>query len=114
MDAADPVAMTTLTPFDLATAGVLTARGGSEDGMQFPLHDPVTRLGRGLQADVILENPTVSRRHAIIVLSDGEAVLLDDNSLNGTWCNGERVEDRVVLRDGDVIALGTVTLRFAA
>lgn len=105
--------MTTLTPFDATTAGALTIRGGSKDGMQVALCDPVTRIGRGLQADVILEEPTVSRRHAIVVRRDDDVVLLDDNSLNGTWCNGERVTDRVVLRDGDVIALGTAVLRFS-
>jgi pSer/pThr/pTyr-binding forkhead associated (FHA) protein len=106
--------MTILTPFDTTTAGALTIRGGSQDGMVVALSDPVTRIGRGLQADLILEDPTVSRRHAIIVLRDGDAVLLDDNSLNGTWHNGARVEDRAVLHDGDVIALGAATLRFTA
>ena len=106
--------MTTLTPFDISTAGALTVRGGSQDGTELVLRDPVTRIGRGMQADLVLENPTVSRRHAIIILRDGDAVLLDDNSLNGTWHNGARVEDRVMLRDGDVIALGAATLRFTA
>jgi hypothetical protein len=45
--------MTSLTPFDLATAGVLTVRGGSQDGMELCLTEPVTRIGRGLQADLI-------------------------------------------------------------
>jgi len=106
--------MTSLTPFDLATAGVLTVRGGSQDGTELAITEPVTRLGRGLQADLILEEPTVSRRHAIVALRDGTATLLDDNSLNGTWCNGKRVQDAVELQDGDVIALGAVTLRYVA
>ena len=111
--------MTSLTPFDLATAGVLTVRGGSQDGMELELTDPVTRVGRGLQADLILENPTVSRRHAILVLRDGEVYLHDDNSLNGTWRNDERVRRRrrargrrpAALRRGDA-ALRRVTARW--
>jgi pSer/pThr/pTyr-binding forkhead associated (FHA) protein len=106
--------MTSLTPFDLATAGVLTVRGGPQDGTELTLTEPVTRVGRGLQADLILEDPTVSRRHAVIVLNDDGALLLDDNSLNGTWCNGERVADGVVLRHGDVIGVGAATLRYVA
>ncbi len=106
--------MTTLTPFDLATAGVLSVRSGSQHGMRLELTEPVTRIGRGLSADLILEDPTVSRRHAIVVLRDGEAVLHDDNSLNGTWCNGERIADAVVLRHGDVIRLGAASLRYEA
>jgi pSer/pThr/pTyr-binding forkhead associated (FHA) protein len=106
--------MTSLTPLDLATAGALTVRGGSQDGAELELVEPVTRIGRGLQSDLVIEDPTVSRRHAIVVLGDGTATLHDDNSLNGTWCNGERVTDGVVLRDGDVIALGAATLRYVA
>lgn len=106
--------MTSLTPFDLATAGVLTVRDGSQDGMELVISEPVTRIGRGLQADLILEDPTVSRRHALVVLRDGEVVLLDDNSLNGTWCNDARVGDGVVLSDGDVIRVGAATLRYLA
>ena len=41
-------------------------------------------------------------------------MLHDDNSLNGTRCNGERVTEGVELQDGDVIALGAATLRYCA
>ena len=70
--------------------------------------------GSRVQSDLVIEDPTVSRRHALVVLRDGTATLLDDNSLNGTWCNGERVTDGVELHDGDVIALGAATLRYVA
>ena len=106
--------MTSLTPFDLATAGALTVRGGSQDGTELEITQAVTRIGRGLQSDLRIEDPTVSRRHALVVLADGTATLLDDNSLNGTWCNGERVTEGVELRDGDVISLGAATLRYVA
>ena len=106
--------MTSLTPFDLATAGALTVRGGAQDGTEIEIAGPGTRIGRGLQSDLVIHDPTVSRRHALVVLRDWTATLLDDNSLNGTWCNGERVTDGVELRDGDVIALGAATLRYGA
>jgi pSer/pThr/pTyr-binding forkhead associated (FHA) protein len=106
--------MTSLTPFDLATAGALTVRGGSQDGTELVLTEPVTRIGRGLQSDLVIEDRTVSRRHALVVLREGSATLHDDNSLNGTWCNGERVTEGVELQDGDVIALGAATLRYGA
>ena len=69
------------------------------------------RLGRGIGADVVLEDRSVSRRHAVITCRDGEVVLLDDRSLNGVFVNEQRV-GQATLRDGDAIALGDVQMRF--
>src|SRR3954452_23684999 len=76
------------------------------------LHDGVTRIGRSITADVELEDMTVSRRHALIVQGDGQTVLLDDGSRNGTWLNGARI-GRARLNDGDEITLGRARLRYA-
>jgi len=76
-----------------------------------PIMGTVTRLGRSLSADVEIDDASVSRRHALIVRQDGETILLNDSSLNGTWHNGARVE-RAVLRDGDEISLGAAQLRY--
>ena len=71
----------------------------------------VTRIGRGLSADVHIDDTSVSRRHARVVERSGRAWLLDDRSMNGTWVNGKRV-DAAILSNGDEIVLGRVTLRF--
>ncbi|HEV2999636.1 MAG TPA: FHA domain-containing protein [Solirubrobacteraceae bacterium] len=79
-----------------------------------PLDREVVHLGRGLSAEVRLDDATVSRRHAVIVRRPGgEVAILDDRSMNGVWVNGERVTE-AVLSDGDEILLGRVPLRFAA
>ena len=54
-----------------------------------------TRVGRSLAADVRFDDPTVSRRHALIVRQPDGVRVLDDRSLNGVFVNGERVEWRV-------------------
>ena len=64
-----------------------------------------TRVGRSLAADVRFDDPTVSRRHALIVRQADGLRVLDDRSLNGVFVNGQRVEWRA-LRDGDEIVLG--------
>jgi len=64
-----------------------------------------TRVGRSLVADLRFEDPTVSRRHALIMREVTGMRLLDDRSLYGVFVNGRRVESRL-LRDGDLIALG--------
>jgi pSer/pThr/pTyr-binding forkhead associated (FHA) protein/DNA-directed RNA polymerase subunit RPC12/RpoP len=70
-----------------------------------------TRVGRSLAADVRFDDPTVSRRHALIVRQPDGVRVLDDRSLNGVFVNGERVEWRV-LKDGDEILVGRYRLGF--
>jgi FHA domain/Zinc-ribbon containing domain len=76
-----------------------------------PLQDGWTRVGRSLSAHLRLDDPTVSRRHALIYRDDEGAKVLDDRSLNGVFRNGERVE-LAELEDGDAVAVGRFTLHF--
>ncbi len=68
-------------------------------------------MGRSLAADVRFDDPTVSRRHALIVRQPDGVRVLDDRSLNGVFVNGERVEWRE-LQDGDEIVVGRYRLAF--
>jgi pSer/pThr/pTyr-binding forkhead associated (FHA) protein len=70
-----------------------------------------TRVGRSLAADVRFDDPTVSRRHALIVRQPDGVRVLDDRSLNGVFVNGERVEWRA-LKDGDEIVVGRYRLQY--
>jgi hypothetical protein len=70
-----------------------------------------TRIGRSLAADVRFDDPTVSRRHALIVRQPDGVRVLDDRSLNGVFVNGERIEGRL-LQDGDEIIVGRYRLSF--
>jgi predicted nucleic acid-binding Zn-ribbon protein len=78
-----------------------------------PLEREWTRVGRSLAADVRFDDPTVSRRHALIVKQADGVRVLDDRSLNGVFVNGERVEWRE-LHDGDEIVVGRYRLAFVA
>ncbi|HMJ02900.1 MAG TPA: FHA domain-containing protein [Conexibacter sp.] len=86
---------------------LLVAHGHEQ--RRVPLTRSITHLGRGFAATLQLEDPGVSRRHAIIVQRRGGARILDDRSANGTWVNGRRVFD-VELCDGDMIVLGRAVL----
>jgi pSer/pThr/pTyr-binding forkhead associated (FHA) protein len=70
-----------------------------------------TRIGRSLAADIRFDDPTVSRRHALIVRQPDGVRVLDDRSLNGVFVNGDRVEWRV-LSDGDEVVVGRHRLTF--
>ncbi|MGH2910909.1 MAG: FHA domain-containing protein [Solirubrobacteraceae bacterium] len=72
-----------------------------------------TRIGRSLAADIRFDDPTVSRRHALVVRQADDVRVLDDRSLNGVFVNGERIEWRA-LRDGDEIVVGRYRLTFVS
>ena len=80
-------------------------------GRAFRLTADVTHVGRGVTADVRLDDHTVSARHAIVVLRGDRLRILDDRSTNGTVVNGRRV-DEAELYDGDVVVLGRVVLTY--
>ncbi len=77
----------------------------------FALHSQWTRIGRSLAADVRFDDPTVSRRHALIVRGPDGVRVLDDRSLNGVFVNGDRVEWST-LQDGDEVLVGCHSLRY--
>ncbi len=84
---------------------------GPERKLLIPLGSAMLHIGRGLVADLRLDDSSVSRRHAILVPRPGGARILDDRSANGTFVNGRRVQ-QAELRGGDVIVLGRVVLRY--
>lgn len=100
--------------------GRLSARGGI--GSLRLLFESTTALltegdnllGRDETSVVVLDSSTVSRRHALIVVNDGRAVLEDLGSKNGTRLMGRRLEGPVVLADGDQIQVGALQLTFRA
>ena len=76
-----------------------------------PITQEWTRIGRSLAADIRLDDPTVSRRHALVCRQAGRVRVLDDRSLNGLFLNGERVEWHD-LADGDELIVGRYRLYF--
>ena len=83
-----------------------------EDGpdlVLLPLTGELMHIGRSPAADIVLDDASVSRRHALIARRGEQSVILDDR--NGVHVNGKRVSE-APLADGDVIACGHVTLRF--
>src|SRR5215210_6516256 len=101
-----------LTAEGLAPGRYLAIEDG-DDVVVIAVGEGSLRLGRGQASDVVLEDRSVSRRHAVITRRGGDVVLWDDRSLNGVHVNGERVR-QAALRDGDAIALGDVQMRFLA
>lgn len=84
----------------------------TDDGVKvLALPSGWTRVGRSLAAQIRFDDPTVSRRHALVHREEGPARLLDDRSLNGVIVNGERAEWHE-LADGDEVVIGRFRLYF--
>jgi hypothetical protein len=84
--------------------------GADSEPTLFRLPEGWTRIGRSATADLRLDDPTVSRRHALVVRTeDGDLRALDDRSLNGLFVNGKRVE-WTPLSDGDELEIGRYRL----
>lgn len=99
-----------MTPLQPVQAPVPTRAFVILDGERtLPLQQAVVSLGRRFDNHIILDDPRVSRAHAQLRLRFGHYVVYDLGSTGGTFVNGQRVEE-CVLRPGDVISLGGVTL----
>lgn len=89
------------------------ARGGDQElllALDWTGEPGELTIGRHYECDVVLADPSVSRRHARIIFRDGGWVLQDLASTNGTTVNGATV-GRCVLRPGDHLVLGRERLR---
>jgi signal transduction histidine kinase/pSer/pThr/pTyr-binding forkhead associated (FHA) protein len=86
---------------------------GPDKGRRFELPDAPTLIGRGSEQLPLTDN-TVSRRHAQLLPHDGNWVLKDLGSSNGTYVNGIRVDNTYDLKLGDQIRVGRSLLVFGA
>lgn len=83
---------------------------GDEVGREIPVSPPML-IGRDAACDVVFHSNMVSRRHLRLVVEDGELIVIDQRSSNGTELNGQPIE-RAVIKSGDSVLLGsTVKLK---
>jgi predicted nucleic acid-binding Zn-ribbon protein len=88
----------------------LVCRDDRGEVLDFEIGRGWIRIGRSVTADLQLDDPSVSRRHALVVSEPGESLrVLDDRSLNGVFVNGNLVEWGR-LGDGDELAVGRYRL----
>lgn len=89
---------------------VLVVTGGPAAGLRVAVERRLV-VGRR-DADVTIEDPELSRRHATVEPAAGEGLVVSDlGSTNGTWVNGTRIAVATVVRPGDELALGDSRMR---
>jgi hypothetical protein len=91
--------------------GMLVVVRGPNAGSRFLLDREVTTIGRHPDADIFLDDVTVSRRHAELHHSDEGVVVRDLGSLNGSYVNGERVDERLLVTSEE-LQIGRFKLLF--
>ncbi|MBG6083706.1 FHA domain-containing protein [Zhihengliuella flava] len=96
-----------------AGSALLIAHSGPNRGARFLLDEDLTTAGRHPEADIFLDDVTVSRRHAEFRRAQNGFQVVDAGSLNGTYVNHDRV-DAVILRQGAEVQIGKFRLTFYA
>src|SRR6059058_5672533 len=98
-------------PTGVAFASFLVRSGGLM-GQRLPVKTPVVNLGRADYNDIVLPDPSISTSHAKLQRREGVWVLVDLDSTNGTFVEGERVQGEAPLGPGTMVRLGDVQLLF--
>lgn len=100
--------METITRLADNTALLISTRGALS-GSRYLLDEDTVTVGRDPRSDILLDDSTVSRSHAVFRRVPGGYMVQDVGSLNGTYVNRQRV-DEAVLRNGDEIMIGKYRL----
>jgi pSer/pThr/pTyr-binding forkhead associated (FHA) protein len=99
---------------ELTTDGpaLVVRSGGGRAGEHFVPQAERTTIGRSPDCDIFLDDVTVSRKHAVLVEQNGDYVIEDHGSLNGTFVNRKRIEAGTRLESGDEVQIGKYRLSF--
>lgn len=86
---------------------------GDNDKQRHPITRTICRIGRGKDNELVLDDSSISRRHAEIHRNvHGSFDIIDMNSMNGVFVNGEKV-GKAMLQEGDEIEVGDIALKFS-
>jgi pSer/pThr/pTyr-binding forkhead associated (FHA) protein/DNA-binding CsgD family transcriptional regulator len=86
----------------------------TRSGERIPILRSPFLIGRATESHLRFPVPDVSRRHAILAITEGVWWLMDMGSRSGTWLNGSRLHQAAMVEPGDVIGLGSVSLKLHA
>jgi DNA-binding winged helix-turn-helix (wHTH) protein len=83
---------------------ILIAQTGPLNGQRWHIEDSIL-IGREDGCEIVIPSRQVSRHHARFLFTPEGTLLEDLGSKNGTFCNGQLIEDQVLLKDGDVVSI---------
>lgn len=91
--------------------GWVVALNGAHNGEDFRLHPGKNTVGTAADADIVLTDKKISRKHAVIRYEGGQFVLNDLDSSNGTFVNDEKVAKQELI-DNDTLRFGDIEFEF--
>jgi hypothetical protein len=99
--------------FGIEGPALVVRAGGGRAGETFQPAGERTRIGRSPDCEIFLDDVTVSRNNAVLVLENGKYHVEDQGSLNGTFVNRKRI-DNAPLTEGDELQIGKYRMTFIA
>jgi hypothetical protein len=87
---------------------------GPSIGKRHIIESGEVSIGRNPDNGIMLPEGSVSRYHAKCILTGDQVQVEDSGSVNGTFINDQKIDQRMALRDGDILRLGSVLLKFFA
>jgi pSer/pThr/pTyr-binding forkhead associated (FHA) protein len=91
-------------------AELVVVRGETEKGRNVKLRAGGHVIGRGPDADIVIDDPYASEFHARVGIQDGKVMVHDLGSTNGTYVNGRRVTTPAAVSTGDTVQIGKTIL----
>lgn len=107
-----PLGSEKVNPVGRKIVGFLVSYDIDPLGVVYTLYEGRNLVGRAHPATVLIANQSVSDKHALILYRDEKFQLADELSTNGTFVNGESIDDKVKLNDRDEIKFGEIKTRF--
>ena len=81
------------------------------DGKDFKIYEGRTKIGRNSANNIVIDEPEISDDHVLLLCRDNKIIIQDQLSANGTFVNGEKVDERAEIKDNDVIKLGSISFK---
>jgi len=80
-------------------------------GIDYKLYIGRHKIGRSSNSDIVIQQPGISEDHAVLLYRDDKFILQDMLSTNGTYVNEELIDDKVTLKNDDIIRIGDIKLK---
>lgn len=94
------------------SSAMLVAVRDPQKGATFPLQESGTSIGRSSSNDIVFDDPLVSSQHARIYYDERRFWIEDLGSTNGTTVNGETITEKTELKDGYLIKIGGILVKY--